>query len=155
MKENTPLNRSILKHFYNINRLMRRQIEELAHEVQDLTFLQIQALIQVKAYKKIMVSQLAHELHISLASASILADKLVSSGWLSREHDAQDRRVTYLTLTPDSKANLTRLLNRKLEKMEHILHSFPEGELNHLEQTLTMLENKMTQHVMVPAKGGK
>lgn len=134
---------------------MRRQVEELANEVRDLTFLQIQALIQVKAYKKIMVSQLAQELHISLASASILADKLVDSGWLTRENDIQDRRITYLTLTPDSKTKLTKLLNKKLQKMEHILQSFPQGELQHLEHTLAMLENKMSFTDMVSAKGGK
>ncbi len=59
----------------------------------DLTFTQLRALfVLAAAQHSVRVSDLAKSLHMSLASASALSDRLVRLGYIGRREDPSDRR---------------------------------------------------------------
>ncbi|MEW6572262.1 MAG: MarR family transcriptional regulator [Bacillota bacterium] len=55
------------------------------------------------------VSEIAAELGVTLAAVTVLTNKLVASGWVSRWRDERDRRVVWLGLTPAGEGILYRI----------------------------------------------
>ena len=54
-------------------------------------------------------SDVASQLHIAARSATEVVDALVSSGWVARSPDPDDRRATRLILTPQGTVLLARI----------------------------------------------
>lgn len=79
---------------------IRMQSAAVAHWLMfELTFAQARALILLAAKKALTVSQLAKLLDVGNPTASILVQKLVERGLVTRTEDESDRRQTWVRLS--------------------------------------------------------
>jgi DNA-binding MarR family transcriptional regulator len=88
--------------FSRAHRTTTRYFQDRAAE-QDLSIVQAQALMVVDVNPGINVGALAAALSKDQASTSIVVDKLMGVGLLTRETDPEDRRRAQLYLTPQAK----------------------------------------------------
>jgi DNA-binding MarR family transcriptional regulator len=88
--------------FSRAHRSTTRYFQDRAAE-QDLSIVQAQALMVVDSHPGINVGTLAASLSKDQASTSIVVDKLMGLGLLTRETDPGDRRRAQLYLTPQAK----------------------------------------------------
>ncbi|BCB78227.1 hypothetical protein GCM10022251_31740 [Phytohabitans flavus] len=58
--------------------------------------------------RRLIMSALADRMLMTRGGATRLVDRLVERGWVSRETDEQNRRLTYAALTPDGVAAVRR-----------------------------------------------
>src|SRR5260370_6927354 len=66
----------------------------------DLSMQQLRAMYFLRDEEEMSVGRLAELFGIGLPAASLLADRLVRSGYVERRDDPADRRRALLTLTP-------------------------------------------------------
>lgn len=72
---------------------------------------------------RLTISQLAEATGISSGGASRLADRLVAQGFLARSVDLDDRRVTFIELTPQGRDALTGAFSTYLTVLEELVVS--------------------------------
>lgn len=140
MTEKHPQYQEILKHFYSVGRTLRQCSVDADAEVHELTLHQMQALFYIKDHRRIMMSELASELHISAAALSTLVDRLVTTGWLERSRDEHDRRIVYLELSGDSRHRLNKIADRKMDHMTQLFDHLNATELSELLHILQRLD---------------
>jgi DNA-binding MarR family transcriptional regulator len=88
--------------FSRAHRTTTRYFQDRAAE-EDLSIVQAQALMVIDVNPGINVGTLAATLSKDQASTSIVVDKLMGLGLLTRETDPEDRRRAQLFLTPQAK----------------------------------------------------
>jgi DNA-binding MarR family transcriptional regulator len=94
----------------------------------DLPRHQLRALFVVDKHGPISVGDLADTVGASLASTSSLADRLVRSGHLRRQEDADDRRRVLLVATDQGHAISERMTARFHARFERLVEAMtPEG----------------------------
>jgi len=134
------IKRSILTHLYRINRRIGHQSAgEIGAE--DLTMHQIQTLMFIKHEQPVRMRQLADELHISPGSATLLADRLVESGWLIRTQVGNDRRIICLELSAEAGKKFAAMRARRLKQAGLMLDKLGAKELKELERILGLLQD--------------
>ena len=103
----------------------------------DLTFTQLRALfVLATAQQSVRVSDLAKSLHMSLASASALSDRLVRLGYIGRSEDPADRRAVLLELAAKWTRLLSRLERRSNAQLGFALHRMTKHEREALATSL-------------------
>ena len=103
----------------------------------DLTFTQLRALfVLAAAQHSVRVSDLAKSLHMSLASASALSDRLVRLGYIGRREDPSDRRAVLLELAAKGTRLLSRLERRSNVQLGYALHRMTRHEREALATSL-------------------
>jgi DNA-binding MarR family transcriptional regulator len=88
-----------------------------------LTPQQHQALLAIKGYPgrdQVLIGELAERLQVRPHSAGELADRLEAQGYVYRVPGTDDRRQTYLALTPAGTAILARLSAIHREELRRI-----------------------------------
>ena len=94
----------------------------------DLPRHQLRALFIVTKHGPLSVSALAQATDASLASTSSLAERLVRSGHLRREHDTSDRRRVLLAATEQGEALVERLMSRYHARFDRLVEAMsPKG----------------------------
>jgi DNA-binding MarR family transcriptional regulator len=91
---------------------------------EDLSMARIGALHVVKRRGSVSISEIGSRLDLSLGNTSMLVDKLVCSGFVSRAEDAQDRRHKVVKLT---------------EKGQILLQEFQETRVETIVQRMLLL----------------
>jgi DNA-binding MarR family transcriptional regulator len=134
--------RSILRHFYQINRCMHKQWLD-GPGADALTMHQLQALFYIKHEQPVSMHKLAEELHILPGSATLLVDRLVESGWLVRVPDEQDRRSIHLQLSEQARNTLAAVIERRMKQAGSILKVLSAKDLQELDRILGLLENSL------------
>jgi len=86
--------------------IMRRLRARMRREMPDLTMPQFRSLVFIEAHRGCALRALAEHLGITPATSSVLVDRLVRRGWVSRATDAANRRQIRLNLTPRGTARL-------------------------------------------------
>jgi DNA-binding MarR family transcriptional regulator len=138
MQEN--IKRSILTHLYQINRRTRQQGAG-GMGVENLTMHQMQALFFIKNEQPVRMRELADELLISPGSATLLADRLVESGWLVRTPDENDRRSIRLELSAEAGRKLIELLKMKMRQTGVMLDKLELKDMRELDRILALLQD--------------
>jgi len=108
--------------------------------VENLTMHQMQALFFVKNEQPVRMRELADELLISPGSATLLADRLVESGWLVRTPDDNDRRGIRLELSAEAGRKLVELLNMKMMQTGAMLDRLELKDMLELDRILSLLQ---------------
>jgi DNA-binding MarR family transcriptional regulator len=125
----------IIDSLHRIGRQMRRT-HDLSSGAGSLTLHQLQALQTIRHKQPVKMRDLANELGVSPASATLLVDKLIEGGWLSRTTDEQDRRSIYVQLTDIAKQRFTELRKRRHEQIDRILGHLARKDLEDLARIL-------------------
>ena len=134
------IKRSILTHLYQINRRTRQQGAG-GMGVENLTMHQMQALFFIKNEQPVRMRELADELLISPGSATLLADRLVESGWLVRTPDENDRRSIRLELSAEAGRKLVELLKMKMKQTGVMLDKLGLKDMRELDRILALLQD--------------
>ncbi|EKE13282.1 MAG: transcriptional regulator [uncultured bacterium] len=129
MKTNTKL----ISEFLSKAVKVRRFVEQTgSFEDNATTLLQIEALKYIHANSSVTVGSLARELDMSLSSTTQLTNRLADKGWVSREIDQNDRRVTGLSLTKLGLTQIKGLINPMISSNYKVLASIPEKDLKEM-----------------------
>lgn len=115
----------------------------LANDAHVLPHAQADAMFCVFDSGSITVSELAHQLQVTPGAATQLADSLTRSGYIERETDGSDRRVTRITLSEKGKQALQEAKKLKLAKLQEVLAPLSDAEV----QTLAALLKKVSKSI--------
>lgn len=84
-----------------VQQMIRRVHAELDHHlVQGLTGSQFFVMNRLYRRGRMMVSEVAEEMGVSLSAVTALVDRLHRAGFVERVRDENDRRVVWLAVTP-------------------------------------------------------
>ncbi len=105
----------------------------------DLTMAQLKALLSLSASGTATVGQLADSLCIGKPAASLLVDRLVHLGLVTRTEDSADRRRALTRLSPAGEELVTRLRQGGRGRMRAWLLALSDEDLAALAQGLHAL----------------
>jgi DNA-binding MarR family transcriptional regulator len=133
----------LTKSFLEIEKLIRyaKSIEEIYIEDEDLSFLQIEALIFLSKKYPLTVTDLSICLNTNPASTSILIERLVKRRLVYREHAQNDRRKVHVSLTEYGLQEQKRLEQKKQEIFSDAQSPLSEDETLHLNRIILKLTN--------------
>lgn len=83
--------------------------------------------------------EIAHSLGVGPSAVSPLMDRLVEQGYVRREEDRQDRRVTRLFATPLAMETLGRLMAGRRERLSHILERLTPQQVADVAQAFALI----------------
>ena len=109
---------------------------------EDMTLSLLSALCVVERQGKVSIGELGTTLDFSLANASLLVDKLVCNGCVTRVEDMQDRRQKLVQLTPKGHALVAELRSARADDVARHLRQLPPDVLL---RTLTVLREVTTE----------
>jgi DNA-binding MarR family transcriptional regulator len=95
----------------------------------DLTIPQLKSLFYISGHGKVNPSALASGIRVTPANVTGIVDRLVEQGLLIRTADADDRRVSWLTVTDKGKTLINDLREGRAQEMRRILDRLTEEEL--------------------------
>lgn len=90
-------------------------------------------------------AQIAREMKVAPASATISLKRLEEAGLLRREPDPHDRRVVHLTLTPEGERMNERCSKGRDFAAESMFHDFTPDELRTLSRLLERMRHNIDQ----------
>ncbi len=88
---------------------------------------------------KSSLSETARALRVSRPQMSVLADRLVERGWIARTRDEGDRRVQWVAITSEGKAELKRSLKATGERVHEFLVALDPDEVASIKASLVRL----------------
>lgn len=86
--------------------------------------------------QKVTVSMLAKALHQSMPNTSQKINMLENVGYVERVGDAEDRRITYIQLTPRGQEVAEESMQDFFDRVEKALHKVGEEKVNTMMQTM-------------------
>ncbi len=133
---------SILTHFNHIGRYLRQHSMQ-NFGAENLTMHQIHALFFIKHHQPVRMNQMAEELCISPGSTTVLIDRLVESGWLTRTQDDHDRRSVYLEVSFKTGRKLDEILKQRMQHSSRMLDHLNSHDLAELDRILGVLQDSL------------
>jgi DNA-binding MarR family transcriptional regulator len=120
-----------------------RQLRQQASE--GLTASQLSALGTIARQGPITLGDLAAHERVKPPMVTKVVGGLETEGLVERQTDPTDRRVTWVTLTPDGEATLDQVKARRTEWLAELLSTLSAEELESLAGALPVLE-RLVQH---------
>lgn len=132
---------------YDFGRIMRQimmaRLSSGSRGGKGQNLLHIHALFLISEQEGMTMKEIATSLHVSSPSATSLINRLVKMKWVRRKHDAHNRKLVRLWLTPLGKRILKEKHDRRHDILRHIF-----GHLSPAEQRqLTRLHEKLRTHL--------
>lgn len=116
------INAKILQMAFELSRSLKKEFHpNIAQKEVDLSMIQVQALKEISLAGKCTMSDVASQLYIALPTATVLINKLVALGYVKRSTVRKDHRVTVLTLTPQGKEKIDKVVAIKIAHAGKIL----------------------------------
>lgn len=135
----------IFERVFQLIRGFERQFRDQGDS--DLSTTQFQALAILRSVQPVTAMVMAGMLHIAGPTATRAIDSLERRGLVAKERDPQDRRIVWLTLTPEGDRVLDATRERQEDWIRKLLQSLTEEEA----QTLsTLLEKLGVQASLLP-----
>lgn len=106
-----------------------------------LTEAQFKTLIILKNYEKVTLKELSQELKVSSSSLSIMLNKLVDDGWVSRTYHHSDRRLTFFVLSEKGRLFIDNQVERKLVELQGHISSLTKDDKDNLLKSINTMEN--------------
>ena len=129
--------------FCDLLRVMRAGMRPVWSET-DLTMAQLKALIAIVTTGGMTGRDLAERLGIGPSAVTPLVDRLVAHGYVRREEDAADRRVTWARPTASAQALFEELNAANREQFERLLSSLGPDDLATVRRALEILTKAAT-----------
>ncbi len=130
----------IIEIIHALDRTMRQRMDAIRSEMNDLTILQIRALMHIRCHERIAMSDLAHEFGITKASASVLVGRLMRSDWIKRVADVTDKRKVCIQLTKQGAQRLADIVQKKHNATAKILAILSPEERQQLHTILQKIQ---------------
>lgn len=120
-------------------------------EREDISRSQMELLMVVKHHQPINVKDLAARLHLTPGAVTQLVEGLVSNGYLDRQEDGRDRRVTNISLAEGGKQKLKDLWEQRKNVIKRIMQTLDTEEL----ATMLRIQEKMFQQIEIETAKAK
>ncbi len=133
MKNN--IDKKISEHIFSIYRKMKKNFDLMKKN--ELTMIQLHALIFIKENKNCQLTDLAKNFSITLPTANSLIEKLIKLNLISRKNDQKDRRIIHLFLTKKGENIINKLIKQRQTCFSSIINKL-QGVEKH--QLLKILE---------------
>ena len=140
MRHLDPIDR-IMQTTFDMGRIFRQKMMLCDQDMITMNPLQIHALFIVEERKGLTMTELAEALHVSSPSATSLVNRLVKFGWISRGHDAKNRKLVRVQLTAEGK----KFLKRKHQERHAIMMELFGFLTPEEQETLASLHEKIVQ----------
>lgn len=138
----------IEKFFNSMFRLRKLASQKTFEKSEDkATMLQFWALNFLNEQRSVTVSELGQFLHLSKSSVAQLSDRLVKMGFVNREPDKKDRRVTHLLLSKNGKESLRDHQKKIFNKMARIFAGIPKKDMKEIIRINTKLAQALESYV--------
>lgn len=95
-----------------------------------LSLVHLNVLTVLEAEGPMSMGRLADTLDVSVASATGIVSRMMARGVVERRHDADDRRVVLVHLTPRGAVVFQNLEQHHRARLARLLESLSEGELS-------------------------
>lgn len=95
-----------------------------------LSLIHLNVITVLEADGPLGMRQLAEALDVSQASATGIVDRMEQRGLVTRNADADDRRVTRVALTEEGHAFVTGMMAERRDKMARLLDELTDKELS-------------------------
>ena len=105
----------------------------------DLTMPQLKALLMICSAEMPSGRELGRALGVGPSTVSALVDRLVERGWVRREEDTDDRRITRLVPTAEGAELVARLQAAGREHLTRLLARLDDDELTLVTRALQLL----------------
>ncbi|MBC7543782.1 MAG: MarR family transcriptional regulator [Candidatus Sericytochromatia bacterium] len=114
---------------------LMRQLFTLSkdHHLRDMAEMKLSnaqgmCLMVIGSTAPVTMGRIADYMALSSAAATSLVDRLVQSGWVSRQADDRDRRIVQVNLTSDGTAIYDELRQRRCGRMREAMATLTEPE---------------------------
>jgi DNA-binding MarR family transcriptional regulator len=134
--------------FCEVVRLLRSRVRPVWAEL-ELTMAQLKALIAITVTGGLTGRDLAERLGIGPSAVTPLVDRLVAHGYVRREEDPGDRRITWARPTAPARALLDRLSAANREHIDQVLAALDPVELATVRAALEILARAAEQELAV------
>lgn len=98
-------------------------------EAEGITQTQFYVLLYLSKHGGCKVSDLAKWMEVKPSAMTTIIDRLVQNDFVVREHDAADRRIVRIDLTPNGKQRLDGIKNKRRAIFKRDLSHLTEDEL--------------------------
>lgn len=112
-------------------KLVTQQTNE-SHEERTATMLQFAALNILKNSPHQTIGDLADCLKLSKSSATQLIERLVNAGYVKRDSDRDDLRITHIALTHTGEYEIISQKKKMLQKIGNLFLKVPEKDIKEL-----------------------
>jgi DNA-binding MarR family transcriptional regulator len=107
-----------------------------------LTMLQCEAMLCIKKHKEAHMGDIASHFATTMPTATALIDKLIGTKYVTRENDANDRRIVRINLTKSGEKLLLEATKQKANKMNNLLSYLSKQDKLDLLRILNILAEK-------------
>lgn len=129
-----------MEKYMNLQRIMRRHQKNK----QRCNAWLLVAIHSINQGEAVMVSQISSKLEISNAAATQMIDTLENQGFVERQYDDSDRRITLVKLTKDGKSALKFAFMQTTVYLDGLFDYLGEEDTNNL----TRLIDKMMEYTL-------
>ncbi len=134
----------LLENFFDTSSKIKRLMAQGVQDKDGLaTFFQLQVLSYLSSHADTTPSQLAETFCMSSSAVAQLIDRLLTSKWVERKHDENDRRVVHLGLTKEGLVELNRLKDIRQKRLGPLVKHLDEKDLQELIRILKKVHESM------------
>lgn len=137
MKNN--IDKKISEYIFSIYRKMKKNFDLMKKN--ELTMIQLHALIFIKENKNCQLTDLAKNFSITLPTANSLIEKLINLNLVSRKNDQKDRRIIHLFLTKKGENIINKLIKQRQTCFSSIINKLQEVEKHQLLKILEKINS--------------
>lgn len=119
-------------------RLGITQMKDLMNET-SLTHSQMFTLMQINSQKKCGISQIADHLGTTDAASSQMVQRLVTLGLVERLESQEDRREKKISLSPQGKELVKRIVDNRRRMIEELIRNLPADKQAVLIEAISLL----------------
>lgn len=141
---------SILKQVIIFNDIYEEVIQSSfkKNKHQDVSKLEFKMLQTVYRHKKLMISEVSELLDISLPNCSRYIKTAINEGYFTKEIDALDKRIYYISLSEKGKAIVETTLDRFSNEMFHQLEDLDTNDLDRLDESFSNLNSALSDTLL-------
>jgi DNA-binding MarR family transcriptional regulator len=138
----------LLENFFDVSAKIKRQMAQGIQDKDGLaTFFQLQVLSYLSNHTDSTPGQLAEAFCMSSSAVAQLIDRLLTSKWVARIHDENDRRVVHLRLTQEGEGELNRLKDIRRKRLVPLVKHLDEKDLQELIRILQKVHMSMDKEL--------
>ncbi len=127
MAENQEV-KDVLHHWMDISGTLLMNQRLRFTKAQGLSFPQVAVLMHLYHQQSCGISEISEHMETTIAAASQLIDRLVVSGFLERNTDAEDRRVKNITLSEKSLALIHQSYSERYFWLDELIQHLTDEE---------------------------
>lgn len=144
MKKIESFSRQVVEVFPILMReIMKREDSPLTRGM--ISFPQMVALDHLSRHSKVKMSELARVLSIKMSSATSLVDRLITQRMLTREGDAEDRRIVWIKLSLRGRKAVQRIIQQKSRAISDIFSILTDLEREQYLRVLLKIHNHLNK----------